>query len=646
MSIGDYLPARGGALPVLLLVAGGVAAVAAQQATPASVQASAAEESRNRLSGASLRAMASPAEGDFDDVNVEKLGFQCEVVLAEDLVAGGADRGVRSRSLVGRDMFLGRPDCDGPCRIDIGFIHGDDVLDGIGRVRTPDGEGVGVHSLGALELLLESWVDHASGIWQANGLDAELRFAGLVRDPRLTGASSRDESWLVDLQRFEKRFNAHLVYAVVPRGRIARGVLGLISPATRRRPADPYFKRDIGLTAGVLPMSYLGALTHELGHNLGLHHDPATAAKFDEGPPIWQGGRGFAGRGAHTIMAYWTRSNPVELPRYSTSSSAFVSPETGKRYPLGQKGVHESLEVLRWNIPRMAEPPPPENVVPELDCSPFYLGDEVHGFGHRFEVGACFGSQDAEGAWSTRPAVDYDLDAAETALFSFFDRDNVELLVKVLDACDVNGHRWVFVGAATDLPFRLWVTDLGLSRIRFYGNPAPGVLAIPQADTMAFPCDATAASWGMATAASLGLEQPAPQVLASGRPKASTESLSDCEPGRVARTFEGGFKVSMCYETGSGRIGDALGWGLDSSESELLYFFDRDNVEALVKVLDGCGVNGHRWVFVAPLTDLAFNLRVEGPDGRRWIYANRLGQPADAARDVMAFPCEPGSSVF
>ena len=74
-------------------------------------------------------------------------------------------------------------------------------------------------------------------------------------------------------------------------------------------------------------------------------------------------------------------------------------------------------------------------------------------------------------------------------------------------------------------------------------------------------------------------------------------------------------------------------------QSALLYFFDRNNVEVLIKVLDGCGVNGHRWVFVAPVTDLAFNLHVESPAGERWIHRNRLGQTADAAGDTSAFPC-------
>jgi len=104
-------------------------------------------------------------------------------------------------------------------------------------------------------------------------------------------------------------------------------------------------------------------------------------------------------------------------------------------------------------------------------------------------------------------------------------------------------------------------------------------------------------------------------------------------------TLRGGYTVSMCFETYKGEVGDARDWGLDSTQSGLMYFFERNNAEVLIKVLDGCGVNGHRWVFVAPVTDLAFNLRVESPDGEVWTHTNRLGQTADAKSDVSAFPC-------
>ena len=45
--------------------------------------------------------------------------------------------------------------------------------------------------------------------------------------------------------------------------------------------------------------------------------------------------------------------------------------------------------------------------------------------------------------------------------------------------------------------------------------------------------------------------------------------------------------------------------------SRLFYFFSRDNIEVIVKVLDGCAINGHYWVFATGLTDIPWRLRVK-----------------------------------
>jgi hypothetical protein len=60
--------------------------------------------------------------------------------------------------------------------------------------------------------------------------------------------------------------------------------------------------------------------------------------------------------------------------------------------------------------------------------------------------------------------------------FSFFEPENQELLVKVLPACGVNGHHWVFAAAATDLEYVLKVTDHQTDVTRTYFNPlrSPG----------------------------------------------------------------------------------------------------------------------------------------------------------------------------
>lgn len=67
---------------------------------------------------------------------------------------------------------------------------------------------------------------------------------------------------------------------------------------------------------------------------------------------------------------------------------------------------------------------------------------------------------------------------ADTGALWFFDPDNLELVVKVLDARSVNGRYWVFASGLTDLPVELEVEDsvTGLSRV--YRNPPftpPGV---------------------------------------------------------------------------------------------------------------------------------------------------------------------------
>ncbi len=72
----------------------------------------------------------------------------------------------------------------------------------------------------------------------------------------------------------------------------------------------------------------------------------------------------------------------------------------------------------------------------------------------------------------------------DTGTFWFFDGQNLELMVKVLDARPVNGHFWVFFGSLTDVEFELTVTDLATGDERTYTNP-PFEMA-SQADTTAF----------------------------------------------------------------------------------------------------------------------------------------------------------------
>ena len=121
-------------------------------------------------------------------------------------------------------------------------------------------------------------------------------------------------------------------------------------------------------------------------------------------------------------------------------------------------------------------------------------------------------------------------------------------------------------------------------------------------------------------------------------PEPAEDPVGTCTPTTVALRFDGGYEVSMCYVTQEGESGPvkAEAW---SGEAGILWFFGRNNPEVLVKVLDGCGVNGHRWAFVAPVTTLDFNLWITGPDGSRWEHGNPQGATASTKSDITAFPC-------
>ena len=76
-----------------------------------------------------------------------------------------------------------------------------------------------------------------------------------------------------------------------------------------------------------------------------------------------------------------------------------------------------------------------------------------------------------------------------------------------------------------------------------------------------------------------------------------------------------------------------------TNDSGMFRFFDRDNWEVLIKVLDGCSVNGHVWVFGASPTDLGYVIRVtDTVTGAVKEYRNEPGRPAAAITDVTAFP--------
>jgi hypothetical protein len=75
-----------------------------------------------------------------------------------------------------------------------------------------------------------------------------------------------------------------------------------------------------------------------------------------------------------------------------------------------------------------------------------------------------------------------------------------------------------------------------------------------------------------------------------------------------------------------------------TDQSGYFWFFGAANVEEIVKVLDGCAVNGHKWVYISGLTDVRVVTTVtDTRTGAFRTYQNPQGTPFALVRDTSAF---------
>jgi hypothetical protein len=113
-----------------------------------------------------------------------------------------------------------------------------------------------------------------------------------------------------------------------------------------------------------------------------------------------------------------------------------------------------------------------------------------------------------------------------------------------------------------------------------------------------------------------------------------------CVPGeRVLCLGEGGrFAARVLWQDFASRAGSGHAVPLPADDSGAFWFFSPDNVELLVKALDGGPVNGFHWLFYGALTNVPFTLVVTDTEtGEERRYFNPLGNAAAALTDTSAF---------
>ena len=75
-----------------------------------------------------------------------------------------------------------------------------------------------------------------------------------------------------------------------------------------------------------------------------------------------------------------------------------------------------------------------------------------------------------------------------------------------------------------------------------------------------------------------------------------------------------------------------------TDESGYFTFFDPNNVELIVKALNGCPVNQRYWVFMAGLTNVGVTIFVEDTlTGHQETYSNPMGRPFQPILDTAKF---------
>lgn len=236
--------------------------------------------------------------------------------------------------------------------------------------------------------------------------------------------------------------------------------------------------------------------------------------------------------------------------------------------------------------------------------------------GGRFEVSATFATPSASG-----PARPVKI-TADTGYLWFFADTNVEVVVKLIDGCGLNQRFWLFAGGLTDVNVILRVRDSWTGVVKSYTNPQ-GTAFAPIQDTGAF------ATCG----ASPALESASDALGAAGAPAAPPPLAAAAE----LRLNNNRFRVTATWRTANGDTGTANGVKL-TTDTGYLWFFAAANVETVLKVVNGCGLNQRYWVFAGGLTDVKVDLTItDTATGAQKTYSNPQGRAFRPIQDTGAF---------
>jgi hypothetical protein len=117
-------------------------------------------------------------------------------------------------------------------------------------------------------------------------------------------------------------------------------------------------------------------------------------------------------------------------------------------------------------------------------------------------------------------------------------------------------------------------------------------------------------------------------------------SLLPCHPGPTVACLQGRFEVKVYYDATPGGGSGPANVALAGRPTAELTFLDPESTELIVKVIDGCTLNSHWWIFAGGLTDAGVSLKVTDRLTRTVkVYQSPKGEAFQSIGDTSAFSC-------
>jgi hypothetical protein len=266
--------------------------------------------------------------------------------------------------------------------------------------------------------------------------------------------------------------------------------------------------------------------------------------------------------------------------------------------------------------------------------------------GERFQVTAAFRNDRGLSA----PAAIQKLTA--NAAFHFFrGEQNPEVVTKILDGRPFNQRFWYFSGAMSNQEYQVTAFDTETGRVVAYHNQLGDLRSL--ADTSSL-VDAPLAGAALDAAAEELAAEPVPAELMSlgfaerGAPEHPSPLFAPSAGKAASGTGclvptpislclnQARFRVEVRWTDFFGNSGQATAVQT-TSDGGYFWFFNPNNVELALKILDGRPVNGKFWVFYAALSNVRFVVRIYDEAGNLVkVYRNPPGNLASLA-DTAAF---------